>query len=243
MTVQADVNGERGATVPTPPVVVDMQVEAEEVTPEGVATLRWVVTGARIEADAKAPGEVIERLKGAAAVMAGVSGSYTSDPRGIVREIETNIPSTTTPAIRQIITGVLRSMRRMSPPFPAEPVGVGGQWKVKYEIEQNGARVEETSTIEIAKLAPDSVSLDITIEQDGAPQDLTPTAAPPGLTLRLVGLRARGRGETRLALGDLAPESARIDTRIDMQMREEAPTGQTTETKVVMETGATQRLE
>jgi hypothetical protein len=117
----------------------------------------------------------------------GITGHSTMSNRGIVKDLELEIPDAVSPQVRQMMDSMKQSFAQLSAPVPEEAVGVGAKWETKTRLAVNGPVIDQTATMTVVALAGNKATLDVKLVQTGKPQKFTangitatssPTARP-----------------------------------------------------------------
>lgn len=233
--VQTQIDGQQAPIVSVPALVMDMVFEVKEVAPTGDATVELSIAGARAETEGEPDPRVLAAIQGVAAAAVGVRGTYKTDSRGFIENMKFEFPPNAPPMLQQTVVGLERTIRRMTPPLPEEPIGANGSWEVKERLTEMRASVEETSTVRITSLGSDSAEVGLKIEQVAPKQTLTPPGAPPGREVELLGLRSDAKGKAKWDLDRVAPVAAELSTKINMHLTDRSAPDGPHDTKVVME--------
>ncbi|MFN0251866.1 MAG: hypothetical protein ACKV2T_33625 [Kofleriaceae bacterium] len=99
-------------------------------------------------------------------------------------------------------------------PLPAEPVGVGGSWRVTTVLRQRPAIVKQTATYTLVERGDRSWKIDVEIQRVGEPQTVIDASVPAGTAIELVALVRKLRGTlvvdpaAPLGTGELAVDSS-----------------------------------
>jgi hypothetical protein len=105
----------------------------------------------------------------------------------------------------QVASGLRQTLTQLSPPLPAEPIGVGAKWKVKRAVEQNGVPAVEEDSYELIARMGDQLRIKLVMTQTATPQEVHAANVPPGTKVRLDALESSGNGEILLDLGKPMP--------------------------------------
>jgi hypothetical protein len=102
------------------------------------------------------------------APLAGVSGAFEVDERGLTRRADVVVPADLPPRLISLLGNIRTSL--VSVPLPEEAVGVGARWKVQ-RAHQVG-RVEATQTVVYTLLERKErvLRLGVTLQQSARPQ-------------------------------------------------------------------------
>ena len=111
-------------------------------------------------------------------------------------------------------------MNRLSCPVPAEPIGLGGKWRVIQDVNANGMQLTQTSVHEITELDSSGFTMSISVTQDAQPQEIKNPALPAGATIKLDSLdtTGTGTGTSSLSTTSIFPVKSelQIETKVNM---------------------------
>lgn len=104
------------------------------------------------------------------APLAGVSGAFEVDERGLTRHADVTVPPNLPPRLISLLGNIRTSL--VSVPLPEEPVGIGARWRVQ-RLHQVG-RVETTQTVVYTLLERQDrvLRLGVTLQQSARPQEV-----------------------------------------------------------------------
>jgi hypothetical protein len=104
-------------------------------------------------------------------------------------------------------------------PFPAEPVGVGAQWRRESRAESAGVAVALTSTYELVERSKASVRVKRTVVAKADPGVITLPGSATKVEIRKCD--GSGVGDLRQALDQVMPASWTYNLKIRMSLRAE----------------------
>ena len=131
-----------------------------------------------------------------------------------------------------------KSLEQLASPLPAEAVGKGAKWRVSSSSDFMGMNVNNIATYELAGWQDGVASLNVSIEQQANPQNITSPQLPPGTTLTLKSLASQGRGAATMRLDRLMPfrSTASVSSNSEMSAKNAGSSEELTiTTKMVME--------
>ncbi len=161
--------------------------------------------------------EIIEALGEDLRGMSSFHGRYIVTNRGIVEggELEIEVDD---PTLAQLQQSMHQSMRQMSVPFPAEPVGVGAEWQT-LQMLAGETTLYQVIAFELLSLDGPMLTLGMTVEQFSPQQDMPlPPETHAGVRGELVSLEGSGTGEMIVDLRSPVPRS-RMSVATDTKMR------------------------
>jgi hypothetical protein len=89
--------------------------------------------------------------------------------------------------------------------LPAEPVGLGGRWEARKEIELFGFKVSQVDTYTLVERVGDEIKLNVSVTQNGLPQ--TVEFPEDGISISVEQMTANARGEITLNLNALESDA------------------------------------
>jgi hypothetical protein len=148
--------GPRGGAMPT--VVLQMEIRADEVRPDGSARIRTRIANARAK-DRPNTALPTDIMSAQAAMLAGLELTATLAPRGTLSESKVASASKDLPpALASQLAQLNQSLEQVAMPLPAEPVGVGAKWRNRKTVVQNGVKMETVTTIEVVSIDGDKIA-------------------------------------------------------------------------------------
>ena len=122
---------------------------------------------------------------------------------------------------------LLDSMDEAAILFPTQPLGVGAQWTITEDVDQQGVKVRRTTTLELKERKGQRVTIGVSIRGDVLSKTLeNATGLPPGSTATIDSFVMAGEGNMVYDLTRLFPISSDVTVNVDTTMKLEAQ-GQT----------------
>lgn len=148
--------GPRGGAMPT--VVMQMEVRADDVLPDGSARIRTRIASARAK-DRPNTALPTDIMAAQAAMLAGLELTATLAPRGTLSDSKVaSAGKDLPPALASQLTQLNLSLEQVAMPLPAEAVGVGAKWRNRKTVVQNGVKMQTVTTIEVVSIDGDKVA-------------------------------------------------------------------------------------
>ncbi len=196
-----------------PLIQVTLEIVVTDVTEEGDIRYEFAYTKADAIGEHGVPPMLVDVTRGPLGSLVGLRGTGVTTDRGFARRAEIKVPAGGASRLLQWHVEKMRqSLEQMTPPFPAEPVGLGATWQVMTTTRQGEFTVRQTALVTLAAAAGDRIELDIEITQDAQPQELRTPGLPP---IFLSSLKSQGRGKTLLRLDHLMPLFSEFDMVVD----------------------------
>lgn len=212
MTMSQSMSGMEMPAPDMPAMTTTAELEVKEVAPNGDITLSQKITAADIvetdDTDPMVADMMRQQMKG----MIGIGGTSTLTSRGITKEAKVEGPEGADPATLAQMRGMVDTLRQAATPFPVEAVGVGAKWKVVTQVEQNGLKLDQTTTIELVGLKDDSAELKVTIEQSAKDQKIEAPGLPPGASVMVKSMKSKGDGRMIVRFDRVSPEESESNT-------------------------------
>ena len=231
-SMRATVDGQERGSNPTPPVMTVTAFKVDDVDESGLAGVSFTVRDAKPVAGDGFDPSTVAMIEQSMKAIVGVGGSYRVTDRAFVDRIEVEAPPNTPPAVTQTIETLRQTIRQVLAPLPEEPVGVGGKWAVDLEYEHSGMRVKQRSVFEVERLDADSADVVVVTEQSAPTQPIT---GANGQSATLQSLSSESKGTARWVFDELAPRSAKSDTKMNMTIAATGPDGTEHEMTMVMD--------
>jgi hypothetical protein len=212
MNLQMSVSGNS-----IPAMVMTMDSEVKEVSPDGEISYAIVFGSADMVTDKDTPPATAAMMKTALAGLQGVSGSAMMSDRGVVKSMDLKVPPAAGAQLGQTLGQLKDSFSSSSTPLPEEAVGAGAKWEYHTRAKSEGINMDQTVTMELVSVDGDTINLRTTIAQNAANQKIE-SPAMPGLKVDLTKLTGTGSGTTSLDLNHLMPQTASLDETTETAM-------------------------
>jgi hypothetical protein len=211
-------NGNKLPSQNIPPQKITMEVSVNDVAANGDISFDFKYTDFEVVDDPAKPSPIAATLRTTLKPMIGTTGSGIVSDRGLTPKGELNIPKDLAPSLKQMLDGMKDAMNRLSCPVPAEPIGLGGKWRVIQDVNANGMQITQTSVHEITELDSSGFAMSISVTQDAEPQEIKNPALPAGAVLKLETLDTTGTGTSSLSTTSIFPVKSdlQIETKVDM---------------------------
>jgi hypothetical protein len=158
-----------------------------------------------------------EGMKEIYSALTGTRVVASVSDRGFNRETRMDLPERTPPLVRTLMESMSSSMRHMSAPVPAYPVGRGARWEFRQDVEMMGLRFSQTTRYHVTELTSKGFTASVTVEQTAPPQTFTSPALPQ-LQMKLLSMRGTGQGVTHVLEGVPFPTQSTVDSHVEMEM-------------------------
>lgn len=218
MSVRAEMklDGEARPPNATPPINTTLSLTVDERSPDGDVLIRLSVVGASIQKSDEISAEMAARIDQVLATMVGMGGSYRSDARGFVSDVQIQDPPGAPAAVRQTIENIRQAVRQMLAPLPETAIGRGAEWTVESQYEYSGMQVSELARFRATKVRPPLVIVEVSVEQNASPQQIV---GANGQTGELESLATKSKGTNRWNLERVAKVVVERETHMDMTVK------------------------
>ncbi|MFW2388839.1 MAG: AgmX/PglI C-terminal domain-containing protein [Polyangiales bacterium] len=213
------VDGRPGPSSKLPPITHTMEVEVQNVSPEGDALLGFVVTRAALASTKGLDPEFAGRMQSALDSMVGMRGSYRFTTRGFIDDVRLHVPHKHPPEVRQLIENMRQSIRLMAAPLPERRVGRGAKWRVDTTTDLSGVEATQSAVFRVVQLRRPRVDVEINAEQHAEEQKINASGLPEEEWPQLDSLRATGSGSARWNLREPSPLETKMSVSFEMHAR------------------------
>jgi hypothetical protein len=190
-----------------PATIMTIRSEITDVSPNGDISFKYGYAKADVVDDPKNPSPVAAQIREAYKSLEQLTGSGIMTSQGFTLKNEVNIPADLAPPVKATLEGMKEAISNLCSPFPKEPIGVGGKWRVTQQMETGGMKIQQTSEYQLISFDDRGAELSVNLLQKAEPQPFSPPAAPPGATFFLDGLASKGTGKMKVRFSSLVPDS------------------------------------
>ena len=222
MNQSMTIGGQKLPAQVIPATKITIKTNIDKVAENGDIEFGYSYTNVDIVDDPANPSPLAAAISSSMKSMVGTNGSAVINNRGFVQETKITIPEGVPAQIKQSMEGMQNAMSQLSMPLPAEPVGVGGKWRVVQNVNANGLHIKQTSVLEIKELNDRGFSMNVTVAQAAEPQEVKNNALLPGTKINLKSLQSTGNGTTSFDLSSIFPLQSSVTTTSQTAMSIEA---------------------
>ncbi|MEP6486710.1 hypothetical protein NDI43_15310 [Microcoleus vaginatus GB2-A3] len=243
MTVKMDMDisasGQSSAAAKIPVSVMTFETKVTKIAPNGDIYYEFAYTNADIVGDTgNTQPAALNAMRSALKNMVGVKGSFIMDNRGFNKGGDIILPEGADNNVKQMVRQMSNSIEQLASPLPAEAVGKGAKWRVSSSSDFSGINVKDIATYELASWQDGVASMNVSIEQQANPQNITSPQLPAGTTLTLKSFASQGRGAATMRLDRLIPfrSTVSISSNSEMSAKTAGSSQESTiKTKMAME--------
>ncbi|MBD1815376.1 hypothetical protein [Microcoleus vaginatus] len=243
MTVKMDMDisasGQSSAAAKIPVSVMTFETKVTKIAPNGDIYYEFAYTNADIVGDTRnTQPAALNAMRSALKNMVGVKGSFIMDNRGFHKGGDIILPEGADNNVKQMVRQMSNSIEQLASPLPAEAVGKGAKWRVSSSSDFSGINVKDIATYELASWQDGVASMNVSIEQQANPQNITSPQLPAGTTLTLKSFASQGRGAATMRLDRLIPfrSTVSISSNSEMSAKTAGSSQESTiKTKMAME--------
>lgn len=221
--IEVEVDGEPAQAPSIPPLLFDMATTVNTVASNGDIEAGFVLEDFRVGDGATLPAEAQASLDR----LSGITGTFTVTSLGESKDSQINIPPGLDETAKAQLESVSSQFAALTVPFPEEPVGVGGSWKVSTSTTLNDVQTDLAYTYTLRERTGDRYQLDVSYEQTAPDQDVDLPGLPAGSTTHVDGVSISGSGTTEGDLTSFFPavSTVRGNGTIDMTVDDGQTTG------------------
>ena len=158
--------------------------------------------------------KVGEDLQKSASILDDVGGTVVMNDRGMVLSAELNDRAKSPDIPVRLLTMIVNARTTLSRVvLPEEPIGLGGRWEARKEIELYGFKINQVDTYTLVERVGDEIKLNVTVTQNAVPQ--TVDFPEDGLAITVEQMTANAGGEIILNLNALESDAAASGTSKD----------------------------
>jgi len=238
MDMEISADGRLFPAVKVPAAAVTWETKVTKIDPNGDIHSEFSYTNADIAGDtANVPPALLDSMRSTLKTMVGIKGSFITDNRGFYKGGGFSVPEGTDSKLKQMFQQMSQSLEQLSTPLPAEAVGKGAKWRVISGSDFTGINLNNIATYELTDLQDGTVALNVSIEQQANPQNVTSPQLPAGTTLTLKSLASSGRGSVAWRLDRLMPfrSTASVSSNSEMSVKNAGTSEESITMKMDME--------
>lgn len=218
MDVHQKVGGHVTPYTPTPEMVMTMRASVASISAAGEIRVEYTVTDSAAKPRPGGNDQVTAKAGEALHGLVGATGYGLLTSRGEVLGADFKVPDGTSPLIVQAVAGMKQSMSQLAAPLPEEPVGTGARWKVAAHPTLQGIATDQTMTFGLERSEGDEIALQVSIEQQAAPQDVHNPLLPAGTRLHVKSSEVTGTGSNHISLRRAFPDTAAVTAHASQHM-------------------------
>jgi hypothetical protein len=151
--------------------------------------------------------KLAEELRQSASILDDVGGTVVMNDRGMLLSAELNDRAKSPEIPVRLLTMIVNARTTLSRVvLPEEPIGLGGRWEARKEIELYGFKINQVDTYTLVERVGDEIKLNVTVTQNAVPQ--TVNFPEDGLSIAVEQMTANAGGEIILNLNALESDAA-----------------------------------
>ena len=210
MTQTVVVAGDSGPAMKLALLHYEVTVETTGVTPDGTAHVEFKIANAEAIPGTELSPRVADLWTQGTAGVKGMGGTYSVDSRGVVRNVQAEVPAEATGPVRTRVASIQQLLHRTTVPLPEEEVGPGAKWTVRRVAMEGGVRIEQLSTVELTKLKGSRMDVDLNIEKTGVQQKVPSPRDQMSSPEHLLKLESTETGQLQYDLTKIVQRSSKI---------------------------------
>lgn len=239
MDMKMTMDGRAAPSMPMPPMEFVFDGKVNKTHANGNIDYTLTLTEVGIKKEPTTDAAMAKAITEALAPLKGLKIDGTTDHRGANLRGDVKAAGAVPPQMKQTLDSMQQSMQQMSQPLPDEAVGVGAKWTVTQNIEQNGMKLKQVSTVELVKIRGTAIETKVTLVQSAAAQAVNMPGMPPGISAHLDSLSGTGTGTNVLDLGSIVPVAGTMAATSSVAM---SMSGEGQNMKMEMEMGMSVKI-
>jgi hypothetical protein len=173
-----------------PTLVIDTDVIAEDVLPDGSFRVRTAVTSVT----------ATEQMSEPMQILVGTSLIGTLTPSGVLGNVVSDLGGKVVPpSLDQQLATLRTSFEQLAMPLPAQPIGLGALWRFNKAIDQGGMKMTSATTIKVTAITGTTMTFALSSEVTGPDQSVTQA----GTTIKIKNIAGKARGTGTLDLATM----------------------------------------
>ena len=179
---------------PLPTMTMQLEIAGDDIKPDGSMSVRTTIH--KVTATDR-PGATIAADKMGTQLMEGIVLRGTLAPTGTLTDMKLDSAGTELPpGITQQLGTLSKTFEQAAMPLPTPPVGIGGEWRQRKTIVQNGMTMVTLTTLTVTGVDGDKVTFTSATEVTGPDQSLS----QGGMAIAIKHLRGHGTGKGTIDL-------------------------------------------
>jgi hypothetical protein len=167
--------------------------------------------------------QVARDYEASARLLSGVGGWIEVDDRGAIQQSELNqAAENPNLPIRLLMTIIQARSSLARVVFPIEPVGVGGRWEARKQVEMFGFQIQQIDRYTLVERVGDELKLSVEIAESAPKQ--TVEFEEQGMKVKLDSLSVSARGDLVVHF-DMLEASGRVEGRATEVLSVKGPDG------------------
>jgi hypothetical protein len=187
------------------PIEMIMDLEVKKVEENGDIYADFLYSEVNINNNSNTPPELVENMRAQLQQIVGLKGLFVIDSQGNNKEVNFILPEGMDVNYKQMFEKMVDSLKQLSSPLPVEEVGIGAQWQVSNTLNFNGINLNQVAVYKLSKLEETALTLDVTLQQQAAPQPVNLPGQPANVSVNLVSMDSKGSGKVLMSLDKLIP--------------------------------------
>lgn len=201
-----------------PAIVMTIETVVTKVDANGDIHYQFSYSDVDVAGDTTVPPKVLNAMRLQLKKMSGMRGFAIVDNRGQTKAANFVLPEGLDQNTKQMLEQVSNSLEESSFPVPEQAIGIGAKWRVSSSPRNGGMNLTQVATYHLVSLQDNVATLNMSMEQQAAPQNVTRPGLPPGATLALKSFSTQGQGQVTVPLNQLMPLSSNVSMRSKSEM-------------------------
>lgn len=200
-----------------PTMVMDMDVQVAEVSPEGNLRVQTELVAVDLVDREGVQAGMSDMLRGSLGGLVGMTTEGWMTSQGVTTQMNVNMPAGAPADAQDQAVSMQQNLSSGSLPMPLEAVGVGAVWEVRSRTASNGLVVDEVKLVTLESMFSDAVLLDIQLSQTLADPNMVPPGLPPGTQVSITRFESQGGGKSAVRLDRLVPDAGESQMTMEME--------------------------
>jgi len=216
--ITLEIDGEELPSPSLPGTRIVLRSQVEEVVDDG--TIRTTLTfldGAAVDAPGVDPA-VLAQTDEVVGQMTGLTATATSDRHGGSQEVVLDTGAISDPQLRSSLEALTSQFSNLTAPLPAQPLGVGGSWRVSRSANLNGIQTDTVSTYTLESRSGNEYTLSVAQEATAPPGSTELPGLPSGVRANIASFVVNSTGEVEGRLDQPLPDLSTIQGSGDVEL-------------------------
>ncbi len=230
MDMSSSIAGQPLPSVKLPATAMTMKTVVTKVDNKGDIHYQFSYSNVDVMGNTTFPPQVLNAMRSQIKKMVGMSGSAIVDNLGQTKEASFVLPEGLDQNTKQMLEQTFNSLEQLYSPLPEQAVGIGAKWRVSSSPSTGGMKLTNVTTYELVSLKDNVATLNVSVEQHAAPQNLTQPGLPTKVTITLKSYDSQGQGQVMMPLDFVMPTRSTVSMRSnsEMNLREAGKVEETT---------------
>lgn len=205
MMANSSINGKSNPDVNIPKMKIDIQTEVNKVDENGDIYAEFIYKNPEVISDGNFSALETEQMRSYLKKIEGFKGTFVSDDRGNIAEINYDFSENITAADKHSLEYIFNSFQDISFPFPSESLGIGARWQVINNIPVSSINLLQTTTYELIDINNNTVNLIAKVDYSKDDRDINSSEIPEQMEIEVISFDGTGRAKIEIDLNKIMP--------------------------------------